>query len=235
MAYTALQLITRSYYLSQIVSRQLQTVTGDQVTDGLYLLNADLDYKSTDVRLIPYYQRTTFNTVHGIEDYFIDGLLMVDSLTFNIGTVRYSLIENTRDEYFAGPRIDDVQSLPYCYRVERELNGARIYLYFIPEDEYVMKLSAKYRLPNVTLSTDMSLTYDPYYLEYLRYSLAVKICEEWGSTVPDATRMKYESMQKKLMEVSPPDLSLNKRGYFGGQGVMDWQQVNIGKGWYPTG
>ncbi len=233
MAYTALQLITRAYYLSQIVSRQLQTPTGDQITDGLYLLNADLDYKNTDLRLIPYFQRTTFNTVQGVGEYFVDGLLYVDSLTFNLGTVRYSLIENTRREFFSGPRIDDVQSLPYCYRTERELDGTRIFLYFIPNDVYIMKLSGKYRLPTVTLTTDMSLTYDEFYLEWLRYSLAVKICEEYGATVPDATRMKYNEMTKKLMDVSPADLSMQKRGYFGGKGVMDWQQLNIGKGWYP--
>lgn len=232
MAYTALQLITRAYYLSQIVSRQLQTPTGDQITDGLYLLNADLDYKSTDLRLIPYFQRATFNTVQGTGEYFVPGLLYVDSLTFNIGTVRYSLIENTRKEFFAGPRIDDVESLPYCYRTERELDGMRIFLYFVPAAIYEMKLSGKYRLPTVTLTTDMSLTYDEYYIEYLRYSLAVRICEEYGATVPDATRAKYMEMQKKLMDVSPPDLSIQKRGYFNGYPALDWQLINI-PGWVP--
>jgi len=234
MAYTALELITRAYYLSQVVSRDLQTLSASQVTDGLYLLNADLDYKSTDLRLIPYFKRTTFNTIQGQEDYFIDGLLYVDSLTFNIGTVRYSLIENTRKEFFAGPRIDDVQSLPYCYRTERELGGTRIYLYFVPEAVYVMKLSGKYALTDVTLNTDMSLVYDQFYLEWLRYSLAVKICEEWGASVPDATRAKYNEMTKKLMDVSPADLVMTKRGYFGGSPVLNWQQINIGKGWQPS-
>ncbi len=233
MAYTALELITRAYYLSQVVSRDLQTLSASQVTDGLYLLNADLDYKSTDLRLIPYFKRTTFNTVQAQESYFVDGLVYVDSLTFNIGVVRYSLIENTRKEYFSGPRIDDVQSLPYSYRVERELGGSRIYLYFIPEAIYVMKLSGKYALTDVALNTDMSLTYDKFYLEWLRYSLAVKICEEWGATVPQATQAKYIEMTKKLMDVSPADLSMTKRGYFGGSPVLSWQQINVGKGWQP--
>lgn len=233
MAYTALELITRAYYLSQVVSRDLQTLSASQVTDGLYLLNADLDYKSTDLRLIPYFKRTTFNTIQGQEDYFISDLLYVDSLTFNIGQVRYSLIENTRKEFFSGPRVDDIQSLPYSYRVERELNGSRIFLYFVPEAVYVMKLSAKYALTDVTLNTDMSLTYDRFYLEYLRYSLAVRICEDWGATVPDATRAKYMEMQKKLMDVSPADLSIQKRGYFGSKGVWDWQTINLYKGFLP--
>ncbi len=233
MAYTALELITRSYYLSQVVSRSLQTVSGEQITDGLFLLNADLDYKSTDLRLIPYFQRYEFNTIQGHEDYFVPGLLYVDSLTFNIGDVRYSLQETTRREYFAGPRVDNIESLPYCYRIERELDGSRIYLYFEPEAIYQMKLSGKFRLATVTLNTDMSLTYDEFYLEWLRYSLAVRICEDWGASVPDSTMAKYKEMTKKLMEVSPPDLSIQKREYFGSMPGWDWQMINLFKGFIP--
>ena len=57
MAYTARMLITRAYYLSQIVSRQLQEVSGEQIEDGLFLLNALLQFKSTDLREIPYFIR----------------------------------------------------------------------------------------------------------------------------------------------------------------------------------
>ncbi len=105
MAYTALELITRAYYLSQVVARGLQTVSGEQITDGLYLLNADLKYKSTDLRLLPYFVRDEFFSVQGQEEYFIENLLYVDSLTFNIGDVRYSLLEFTRKEYFEQPRV----------------------------------------------------------------------------------------------------------------------------------
>ena len=233
MAYTALQLINRAYYLSQVVSRQLQTVDGEQVTDGLFLLNALLDYKSTDLRLIPYFQRATFPTVQGQEDYFIPNLLYVDSLTFNLNTVRFSLIETTRKEYFDGPRVDTIQSLPYMYRVERELGGSRIYLYFLPSQVFTMKLSGKYALSEVTLTTDLSLTYDQFYIEYLRYSLAKEICEEWGVTFPDESKSHLASMEKKLMEVSPPDLSIQKRPYFGGLPGWDWQMINLYKGYVP--
>ena len=95
MAYSALTLITRSYYLSQIVARNLETVTGDQITDGLFLLNALLDYKSTDIRLIPYFQRYTFNSVVAQEEYYIPNLLYIDALTFNIGDVRFAVQETT--------------------------------------------------------------------------------------------------------------------------------------------
>ena len=233
MAYTAYQLITRAYYLSQVVARNLQTVSPDQVTDGLYLLNALLDYKSTDIRLIPYFNEYFFNTVQGQEEYFVPNLLYVDSLTFNIGTVRYSLNEMTRKEYFSGPRVDNIQSLPYGYRIERALNGANVFLYFEPADVYQMKLWGKFALADVTLVTDLTTLYDAYYIEYLRYALASEICEEWGSTFPDQSRMKLEAMEKKVVEVSPPDLSIQKRGFFGGPPAIDWQMVNLYRGWLP--
>ena len=232
MAYTALQLITRAYYLSAVVSRSLQTLTAEQVSDGLYLLNADLEYKSTDLRLIPYFDRFSFDTVQGQEMYFISNLCYMDSLTFNIGVTRFSLLDFSRKEYFSSPRIDNVQSLPYCYRIERTLGGSNIYLYFVPSQVFTMKMSGKFSLTDVALTTDMSLFYDTFYIEWLRYSLAIKICEEYGATVPDATRLKYNEMTKKLMDVSPADLSIQKRGYFSGVPALDWQLINI-PGWIP--
>lgn len=233
MAYTALELITRSYYLSQIVARGLQTVSGEQITDGLFILNRLLDYKSTDIRLIPYYQEYLFDTAQGTEMYFVPGLLSVDTLTFNLDTIRYPLIDMTRRGYFGGPRIDNVQSLPNQYRVERCLDGSNIYLYFLPNQVYEMKLWGKFRVPEVTLTTDLTTLFDQYYIEFYRYSLAAALCEEWGNTFPDQSKMKLDAMQKKLMEVSPPDLSLSKASYFGRGPVLDWQQANIGLGWTP--
>lgn len=233
MAYTALQLITRSYYLSQVVSRNTQTVDGDQITDGLYLLNALLDFKASDLRLIPYFSRDQFNTVAGTEMYFRPNMLFIDSMTFNIGPVRFAMQEKTREEYFATARVDTVQSLPVTYRTERVLGGINIFLYPIPADVYQIKLSGKFGLTDVNLQTDLSLTYDLYYIEYLRYALASEICEEYGATCPDASMRKLQEMQKKLMDVSPADMSIQKRTYFSGHPSFDWQAANLFKGWWP--
>ena len=233
MAYTALQLITRAYYLSQVVSRELQVVSGDQITDGLYLLNALLDIKGSDLRLIPYFTDFTFNTVTGQERYLIPNLLYVDTLTFNIGPVRYSMADSTRYDYFATPRVDNIQSLPFSYRCERVLGGMNIYLYFVPEQIYVMKMQGKFGLVDVILNQDLALTYDLYYIEYLRYALADYICAEFGATFPDQSKRKYDEIRKKLLDVSPPDLSIRKQSYFDHGGVMDWQFINLSKGWLP--
>lgn len=232
MAYTALQLITRAYYLSQVVSRDLQVPSASQITDGLYLLNALLDFKGTDLRLIPYFQRYEFDTVVGQEEYFIPNLLYVDALTFNIGVVRYSMSDMTRKDYFATARVDNIQSLPFSYRPERELGGLRLFMYFVPGGVYQMKLSGKFGLTDVTLPTDMSLTYDTYYLEYLRYALAEYICAEFGATFPDQSMKKFQEIQKKLMDVSPADLSIQKKSLFNSRPGLDWQMINI-PGWVP--
>lgn len=233
MAYTATQLITRAYYLSQVVSRDLQTVTSDQITDGLYLLNALLDVKGSDLRLIPYFTAYEFDTVVGQEKYFIPNLLLVDTLTFNLGVVRYSMSEMTREDYFASPRVDNIQSLPFSYRCERVLDGMNIYIYFLPAAVYQMKMQGKFALPEVTKDTDLSLDYDFYYIEYLRYALADYICAEYGATMPDQAAQKYKEIRAKLVDVSPPDLSLHKQTYFSGQGPIDWQYINLTTGYYP--
>jgi|ERR1700677_457587 len=233
MAYTALQLITRASYLSQIISRSLQTPDGEMIADGLYLLNADLEFKSTDIRLIPYFQEYFFTAVQGQEEYFIPNLLYTDSLVFNIGPVRYPMREMTRKDYFSTARVDNIQSLPFSYRTERTLDGTNVFLYFLPADTYAMTLWGKFGLTNVDLTTDLSLVYDQFYIEFLRYSLAAKFCEEWGSTFPDESKQKLMIMQKKLLDVSPPDLSIQGTSYFNRGPFFDWQSINLSKGWWP--
>lgn len=234
MAYTALQLITRAFYLSQVVARELEVVSQSKITDGLYLLNAALDFKGSDLRLIPYFQPATFTTVQGQEMYTIPNLLQVQSLTYNIGPVRYAMQPLTREDYFATFRVDGVQSLPFSYRLERELDNMNLYFYPFPADAYIMNFRGKFGLTEVTLTTDLSLVYDLYYIEYLRYELAKIICDEWGATFPDGAMKRYMELQKKIMDVSPYDLSIRKSSYYvsNHQGV-DWQLMNLWKGWWP--
>ena len=233
MAYTALELITRAYYLSQIVGREIQAPTGSQITDGLYLLNAILDSKGSDLREIPYYQEYIFDTVQGQELYYIPGLTSVDSMTFNIGPVRYAMNEETRVGYFGQYRIDNVQSLPFQYRMERTLGGMNVYMYFVPADVYVMKIWGKFELTDVVLATDLSLTLDLFYIEFLRHELALYLCNEYGATLPDGVMMQYKILEKKVMDVSPPDLSERNLNYFGNSPGLDWQIINLSGGWLP--
>lgn len=233
MAYTSLTLITRAYYLSGVVARDLQTVTGSQISDGLFLLNALLDFKGTDLRLIPYFQEYDFNTIANQEMYFVPNLNYCDSLTFNIGTVRYSMRDLSRKEYFGTPRVDNISNLPFTYRVERVLGGANVYMYFLPGQVFQMRLWGKFDLQEVTLDQDLTLTYDTFYIEYLRYALAEYICSDYGVSFPAESMAKYKEIEKKLLDVSPPDLRVMKQSYFTGRPGLDWQQISVGVGWVP--
>jgi hypothetical protein len=231
---TALELINRAFNLSQVVSRELQTVSGSQQADGLYLLNALLDFKGSDLHLIPYFNSIDFNLVVNQEEYFIENLLYVDSLTFTNQNVRYSMYDMSRKDYFGSPRVNDIQSLPFQYRPEREKGGMRLYLYFLPDQAYAAQVWGKFGLTQVTLTTDMSSVYDPFYIEYLRYGLAEMICSEYGITFPMQSKQTLQEYEKKLLMTSPPDLSVQKMSYFGGNPSFDWQAVNLWRGYWPT-
>ncbi len=233
MAYSALTLITRAWYLSGIVARNLETVTGDQVTDGLFLLNTLLDFKASDVRLIPYFTRYASTFVVGQEMYYIPNLYEIEAMTFNIGTVRYPMERLTRDIYFGTGRVDNIISLPFSYHLERTLGGSNVFVYFLPNQTYVFNLIGKFALTDVTLNQDMSLVYDNFYIEYLRYALAQFMCNEYNiSFAPEKLKM-LQIYEKKLMDVSPPDLSIRKISFMGDKNVINWAMVNVSGGYLP--
>jgi hypothetical protein len=233
MSYTARQLITRSWYLSGIVARRLQGVTGDQATDGLFLLNALLDWKSIQIDLIPYWTYFEFPAVTGQEQYFIPNLLAVESLTFNIGTVRYPTDFTNRTAYFGTGRVDDINSLPSNWYFNRSLGGGSIYMYFKPQGDYPIKIMGKFGLLDVTLDTDLHTIYDPSYCEYLRYALSQYMCSEYGILMNPESKMILMAIQRQLMDVSPPDLSIRKSSILTKASGINFGDVNIGRGWRP--
>jgi hypothetical protein len=229
---TALQLIEKAFYLSQITSRQLQEVQGYQIQDGLYLLNALLDVKGSDLRLIPYYTQTIFNTIQGQEQYYIANQLSVETATFNIGVVRYEMQYLSRDRYFGVGRIDNVQSLPFSYHFERSFGGGNLYVYYVPQDVYVVKLWGKVGLTDVNLGTVLSSVYDTYYIEYLRFALAEYICIDYAQTFPPQAQKKLDEMRIKLLDVGVIDLTMKKVNTLGKKQIFNWAYANI-PGWSP--
>ncbi len=233
MAYTAQKLITRAWYLSGIVARELQTVTGDQITEGLDLLNALLAIKTANNRLIPYYDTVNFTGVIGQERYNIDNLINVESLTFNIGAVRYSMLEMDRVTYFGTPRVNNIQALPYSFHVERTLNGAYIYVYFTPQSNYPFEIVGKFSLDSVTLDQDLSLTLDAFYIEYLRYALAEYMCNDYNISLTPQVSKKLDDYEQIITDISPIDLTIQKLSTLQQNTSINYGDVNIGQGWRP--
>lgn len=233
MAYTATKLINNAYYTSGIVARNLETVSGQQLADGLVLLNELLDTKASNPVLLPYWTQGSFNAVIGQEEYFIENLLEIEYLTFNIGAIRYSMLEKSRRQYFASGRVDNVQSLPFDWRLEREKGGSRLYLYFLPADAYVMKYHGKFGLTDVAAVTDLETVYDGFYIAYLRYALAKFICDENDIEMTPGKMDRLRQYEKQLISVSPPDLTMQKMSTLRKQRGLNWADVNIGLGWRP--
>lgn len=159
MAYTARTLIQRSWYLSGIVARNLQTVTGDQETDGLMLLNALLDFKQIETDLIPYWTYIEFPLIGGQEYYFLPNVCAIESSTFNIDVLRYPMDASTRRNYYGSGRVDNIQTLPFNWNFNRCENGGILAVYFLPQANYPFKMMCKLFLNEVTLDTDLTTIY----------------------------------------------------------------------------
>jgi len=157
MSYTVTKLLTNAYYLSGIVSREFQTVSGTQLNDGLDILNDILADKTVDNGMIPYYTTDfNFNAIIGQEQYFIQNLIEIETMCFFIGTVRYSMSSSHRKKYFGDARANNVTSLPFNYHVESCFGGANVFLYFFPDQPYSMQCTGQFRLSSVSLGQDLT-------------------------------------------------------------------------------
>lgn len=251
MPYTAQQLITRSWYLSGIVARNLQVPTGDQINDGLQMLNDLLNFKQIETDLIPYWTYIELDLIGGQEYYFLPFVAAVESATFNINVVRYPMDSQTRRAYYGSSRVDNIQTLPFGWNYNRALGGGYMALYFLPQSNYPMKMMVKIFLVDVTLQTDLTNVSEmvPYtfinssnqgldtsYIEYLRYALAQYMCSEYGVLFNPESEKILTSYKRKLMYIDPPDLSLKKIGILNAdnQTGLNWGDVNIGRGWRPS-
>lgn len=234
MAYPARLLINRAWSLSGIVARGLQTVTGQQTSDGLYLLNGLLDFKTIETDLIPYWTYIEVAGVANQEEYFLENVYAIESVTFNIDVVRYPTDYTTRRNYFGTGRIDNISALPFNWTFNRSLGGGTLYLYFLPEANYPLKLMVKKGLQDVDLDTDLLTVYDRSYIEYLRYALAQYMCSEYGILFNPESEKILKSMVRTLMYVSPPDLSMIKTSILTEGSGYNYGDINTGKGWRPN-
>jgi hypothetical protein len=236
MAYTTLQLITNAYYESGIVSRGFETVSGQQATDGLQFLNDVLQDKTVENGLIPYYEKYSFPAVQAQEKYFIPNLIEVDTFVFYIQSVRYSTTNQARRQYFGNSRADNVQSLPVTWHMERELGGASIYIYFKPNTDYPLEIWGQFRLEEVTLMQDLSLTLDRFYINYLKFDLANRLCAEYNYSVPPGVAKQLQRYEDSISKKSGPlDMSMIKMSSLQRRGGLNYAQVNVGKGWVSYG
>jgi hypothetical protein len=238
MVYTVSSLISRAYNTANVVPRDFRSVTGDQQTEGLNLLNELLAVKTANHRMIPYYKEYQFDAVPGQEKYHIPNLILLETLTFLIDdspqTVRFPTYDQSRKEYFGSARAEGVASIIYKRHLERSLGGADIYLQFLPDTAYPITIWGKFALSQVTLNQDLSLILDLFYISYLRYSLAAWICSEYSTVMPPEASQTLEELENVILDISPKDMSVEKASMFGGSAGLTWGDVNTGRGNRPV-
>lgn len=226
-----MELINRAWYLSGIVARDLEQVDGSDGQDGLFWFNQLLSEISVPGEFLPYVAHDQFVTVAGQESYFVEGLAILESITFNETNVRYSMLYKTRREFFATPRANNVQSLPVSYYWERVNGGVQVYLYFAPNKVYTMDVTGWNTLPSLTNDDELNDTFDKFYQSFLMYKLADRLCQWKQITLPASVQMQLNAFIEKMQYLNPLDLSISKTSTLDKTPAFSYAQVNIGKGW----
>lgn len=233
MTYTAEQLVTNAYYLTGIVAEGFATPSSTQAARGLDRLNALLAVKSFDDKHIPYFTYYTFNTVINQEAYPITNLIRVETLTYNINELRLPSRGLDRDRYWEQPRVDNVSAYPFTWDFERNESGGTIYFYPLPFSVVPIKIWAKFALNNVTFSTDLSATYDNFYIEYLLYGTAVYLYQFNGLAIDPDVAHQWAIYQKEVINIQPLDVRLQFVNPFDANPTLNWAFVNLCNGFIP--
>lgn len=241
MTYTVLKLITNAYYLSGVVARNFQRVDGPQYQDGLDFLNEILGDVTIKSGMVPYYKEFNFNGVIGQEKYFIPYLIDLSTLVFFIDSVRYQMSQVSRIDYFGSGRADNINSLPFIWHRERTfendpdtgipVEGSNIYMYFTPDKNYVMQGWGIFGLLDSSLNQDLDLIYARFYINYLKYSLAVRICNENSYEIPLGVQRELDRYEFYINKQSQQlDLRGQKISTLTTSGAINYAIVNFG-GW----
>jgi len=156
MVYTTNQLISDAYYASGIVSREFETVSGQQVSDGLFWLNEVLADKRVNHGMVPYETKYSFTVIPGVETYFIPKIVHLDTVVFFLDSVRYAMVYSQRNQYFGSPRVENIQSLPFEWYFERHVNGGNLHIYFKPDRTYPFEVHGIFDFDDVSLGQDLT-------------------------------------------------------------------------------
>jgi hypothetical protein len=82
------------------------------------------------------------------------------------------------------------------------------------------------------INQDLSLTLDRFYINFLKFDLAVRLCAEYNYNVPPGVMKAYEKYVDTIEKKSGPmDMELKKLSSLQRRGGINYAQVNIGKGW----
>ena len=235
---TVRQLIIRAYSLAQIIAQDGEEVNGGQMREGLEVLNDLVDLKTSVQSKTPYYTEYTFNLGPGLgvngssEQYFIPGLILPGTLTFVLGSVRYGMFLQPRQRYQGSARANTITTLPGTAYYERTQGGSYLFVYAFPNQIYPATIWGKFKLGPFVFEDELSDTVDPYFIRYLRYTLANELADLNNIQLSPTKFAQIKEMEKSFPRIEPSDLSIQKIGVLSGtRPFVNYAQANIGRGY----
>lgn len=234
MTYNVNMLVTESYYIANIVSRDFETPTGQQISDGVNILNDLLGDKTIEDRYIPYSMAYELTALTGVTEYFVPNLTGVDTYTFFIGNVRYHTVNQQRDQFFGSGRNVNIASLPFLWHSERAVGGMNIYVFPVPVQNFPVEIWGKFALNSVTQFQDLSIILDRFWINFIKYELAVRYCTEYGYMVPPRVEKQLQTYYQAIgRQSTTTDLRQTKLSTLGNTQGINWGYVNFSQGWQP--
>lgn len=163
--------------------------------------------------------------------------------------VRYSLRKMDRKAYWATPRANQILSLPYQYYMERQfggsttvvgnpqqLGGASVFVYFLPVATYTFEIWGLFALLSVTQQQDLALTLDQFYIDFLKFELAERICAEYDYNMPEGAAKQLAEYQtiidkrEQRLDLTQQIISPLSQTTDG----INYAWANLSTGWYPN-
>jgi len=235
MPYLTSNLISDSYYLSGIISRDFETPTGAQMSDGLKLLNEVLADRTINEATIPYTDKYTLTATPGTSEYTIANLIDIDVFVFYIQGIRYQTRNQQRQDFFGSFRPVNIQSLPWNWHTERQFGGSKLFLYFVPDTNYPLEIWGSFRFSSVTMFQDLSTSLDQFYTNFLQFLLAERLCQRNSYRVPADVAAGLQRYFKWISNnTNIVDLRMQKLSSLSGGEAINYAIVNLSGGWLPV-
>ena len=97
-----------------------------------------------------------------------------------------------------------------------------------------MEIWGQFALSEVTQFQDLSLTLDRFYLNYLKFELAVRLCKEYGYVVPVGVKEQLDEYYQWISaSTNTVDLKMEKVSTLSGGTAINYAIVNLSGGWVP--
>ena len=162
--------------------------------------------------------------------------------------VRYAMRQVDRKTYWATPRANQIMSLPYQYMVERQFGGstntqpgilpnpfggASIFVYFLPIQAYAFQIWGLFAMQNVVAGQDLAGSLDQFYIDFLKFELAERLCAEYDYSFPPGAAKQLDEYQliidkrEQRLDLTQTQISVLSQTTDG----VNYAYANLGTGW----